>query len=96
MFDDKGNGLFSTVLLDWIEWEGPIETEREKSHRDGLIPPEDATLDDVVLHLKRFAERAWRRPVKNEELENYVQAYRLEREAGEKSSTAYQVAMQGS
>jgi hypothetical protein len=22
MFDDKGNGLFSTVLLDWIEWEG--------------------------------------------------------------------------
>jgi len=22
VFDDKGNGLFSTVLLDWIEWEG--------------------------------------------------------------------------
>ncbi|NBX60818.1 MAG: DUF1587 domain-containing protein, partial [Opitutaceae bacterium] len=26
MFDDKGNGLFSTVLLDWIEWEGPLLT----------------------------------------------------------------------
>ncbi|MBT4667534.1 MAG: DUF1587 domain-containing protein, partial [Opitutae bacterium] len=26
MFDDKGNGIFSTVILDWIEWEGPIVT----------------------------------------------------------------------
>ena len=32
MFDDKGNGLFSTVLLDWIEWEGPLETD------DGKVP----------------------------------------------------------
>jgi mono/diheme cytochrome c family protein len=27
MFDDKGNGIFSTVLLDWIEWEGPLEID---------------------------------------------------------------------
>jgi hypothetical protein len=27
---DEGNGLFSTVILDWIEWEGPLETEAEK------------------------------------------------------------------
>jgi hypothetical protein len=33
MFDDKGNGLFSTVLLDWIEWEGPLVTDAEKSRR---------------------------------------------------------------
>ena len=42
MFDDKGNGLFSTVLLDWIEWEGPLETEAEKSRRQGFVPPDDA------------------------------------------------------
>src|SRR6476659_179034 len=42
MFDDKGNGLFSTVLVDWIEWEGPLETEAEKSRRNGLVPPDDA------------------------------------------------------
>ena len=35
MFDDKGNGLFSTVLLDWIEWEGPLVSEAEKSRRNG-------------------------------------------------------------
>lgn len=95
MFDDKGNGLFSTVLLDWIEWEGPLETEAEKSRRTGLLPPDDATPEAVAEHLQRFAERAWRRPVKPDELSNYFQAYRSERDAGEKPADAYRVAMQG-
>ena len=95
MFDDKGNGLFSTVLLDWIEWEGPLQTEAEKSRRSGLLPPDDATPEVIAEHLQRFAERAWRRPVKKEELEEYLQSYRSEREAGEKPAEAYRVAMQG-
>jgi hypothetical protein len=90
MFDDKGNGLFSTVLLDWIEWEGPLVSEAEKSRRNvGLVPPDDATPEVVAEHLQRFAERAWRRPVKKEELAEYLQSYRAEREAGEKMADAY-------
>lgn len=95
MFDDKGNGIFSTVLLDWIEWEGPLVSEAEKSRRIGLVPPDDATPEVVAEHLQRFAERAWRRPVKKEELEEYLKSYRDEREAGEKLVDAYRVAMQG-
>lgn len=95
MFDDKGNGLFSTVLIDWIEWEGPLESEAEKSLRKGLVPPDDATPELVAENLQRFAERAWRRPVKQEELANYLQAYRAERDAGEKPDAAYRVAMAG-
>lgn len=95
MFDDKGNGLFSTVLIDWIEWEGPLETEAEKSRRVGLTPPEGATNELVAEHLQRFAERAWRRPVKQGELADYLQAYRAEREAGETTGGAYRVAMAG-
>jgi mono/diheme cytochrome c family protein len=95
MFDDKGNGLFSTVLLDWIEWEGPLETDAEKSRRTGLVPSDDATPEVVAEHLQRFAERAWRRPVNREELEEYLKSYRDEREAGEKPAEAYRVAMQG-
>ena len=95
MFDDKGNGLFSTVLLDWVEWEGPLQSELEKSRRSGLMPPEDATQEEVTTHLQRFAQRAWRRPVRKDELTTYIQAYQSEREAGEKLSTAFQVAMQG-
>lgn len=95
MFDDKGNGLFSTVLLDWIEWEGPLETEAEKSRRAGLVPANDATPEKVAEHLQRFAERAWRRPVQPEELAEYLKSYREERAAGEKPADAYRVAMQG-
>ena len=95
MFDDKGNGLFSTVLLDWIEWEGPLETTAEKSRRSGLLPPDEATPEVISEHLQRFAERAWRRLVKKDELEEYLQSYRAEREAGEKTADAYRVAMQG-
>ena len=95
MFDDKGNGIFSTVLLDWIEWEGPLVSEAEKSRRKDLLPPDDATPEVVAEHLQRFAERAWRRPVKKEELEQYLQSYRTEREAGEKTAEAYRVALNG-
>ncbi len=95
MFDDKGHGLFSTVLLDWIEWEGPLETDAEKSRRTGLLPPDDATIEVVTAYLQRFAERAWRRPVRMDELSDYLQAYRLELDAGEKPADAYRVAMQG-
>ena len=95
MFDDKGNGLFSTVLLDWIEWEGPLVSEAEKSRRKGVLPPDDATPEVVAEYLQRLAERAWRRPVKREELDEYLQSYRAEREAGEKMADAYRVALQG-
>ena len=95
MFDDKGNGIFSTVILDWVEWEGPLVTEAEKARRQGIIPPDDATLEVVADHLQRFAERAWRRPVNKAELENYLQSYLAEIEAGEKPDDAYRIALQG-
>ena len=95
MFDGKGNGIFSTVLLDWIEWEGPLVSEAEKARRKGLLPPDDATAEIVAEHLQRFAEGAWRRQVKKEELEQYLNSYLTERKAGEKTADAYRVALQG-
>ena len=95
MFDEDGNAIFSMVLLDWIEWEGPLETEEERSLRDGLLPPENASLEVVAGHLQRFAQRAWRRPVKPEELTSYLAAYESERGAGESVAEAFRVAMKG-
>ena len=93
MFDEKGNGIFSTVILDWIEWEGPLVSEEEKSRRQGVLPPDEATDEVVAEHLQRFAENAWRRPVKKEELKGYLDSYRADREAGEKTNDAYRGAM---
>lgn len=95
MFDDQGNGIFSTVLLDWVEWEGPLVTEAEKSRREHVIPPDDAAPAEVAEYLQRFAERAWRRAVQPQELDNYMRSYLGEREAGESMTDAYRIALQG-
>ncbi|MCA9059486.1 MAG: DUF1592 domain-containing protein, partial [Planctomycetaceae bacterium] len=95
LFDESGNGIFSFVLLDWIEWEGPLESEEERSRREGLLVTDDATRDVVARQLQQFAQRAWRRPVAIEELQHYLQAYDQEREAGENPASAYQVALLG-
>ena len=94
MFDGKGNGIFSTVILDWIEWEGPLVTAEEKSRHNDVLPPDNATPEVVAEHLQRFATRAWRRPVSQEELTDYLDSYRVECEAGEKPADAYRIALQ--
>jgi len=93
MFDDKGNGIFSTVILDWLEWEGPLVTDAEKAHRKDVMPPENASPEVVAEHLHRFAQRAWRRPVKLEELNNYLDSYQADLETGEKEAVAYRNAL---
>lgn len=95
MFDENGNGIYPVVLLDWIEWEGPIVTDEEKAKRSGVIPPESATPSEIAGHLQTFVSRAWRRPVAREELEPFLQVYHSERLAGETVSSAYQAALLG-
>lgn len=95
MFDEEGNGIYSMVLLDWIEWEGPIVSQTEQTTRKGIIPADDASLESVVQHLQSFANRAWRRPVSNGELAPYLKVYGQERDAGESVNTAYQAALLG-
>jgi mono/diheme cytochrome c family protein len=95
LFDEDGNAIFSFVLFDWIEWEGPIESDAERANREGLLPADDATPQVVADHLQRFAQRAWRRPVTKDELGHYLRTYESERTAGENLSSAYQVALLG-
>ena len=95
MFDGDGNGIFSTVLMDWVEWEGPLVTEGEKVLRKSVLPAEDASPEVVAGHLQRFAERAWRRPVKLEELKDYLDSFHAECEAGAKIPEAFRIALQG-
>ena len=95
MFDDKGNGIFSTVLLDWIEWEGPVTTDQEKSRRHDVLPPEDATVEQIAEYLHKFAQRAWRRSVNPDELKDYLKSYRVERDAGVKHDDAFRIALEG-
>jgi hypothetical protein len=93
MFDDKGNGIFSTVILDWVEWEGPLVSKEEKSRREGIFPDENATIESVNEHLRSFAERAWRRQVGKGELAGYLQSYQRDRDAGENIADSFRTTM---
>ena len=95
LFDEEGNGIFSFVLLDWIEWEGPIVSDAERSRQENLIPPESSSLEEVSRSLQLFASRAWRRPVSMQELTNYLKLYQDERAAGENLRSAYRTALLG-
>ncbi len=93
MFDGKGNGIFSTVILDWIEWEGPMVLKDEVALRDGILPPDNAIPEIAAQHLHNFAERAWRRPVTQEELKKYIQSYQADIKAGDNVIEAYRGAI---
>ena len=93
MFDGDGNGIFSTVILDWVEWEGPIVTPKEKGLRQGIFPENNANLDKVRDHLQSFAERAWRRKVNPQELAGYFKSFQNDIEAGEKVQDAFRTAL---
>ena len=93
MFDDKGNGIFSTVILDWIEWEGPIVTPQEKALRKGIFPENNATVEQVSDRLQYFAERAWRRKVDPQELSGYLKSFQMDVEAGDKIEDAFRTAI---
>ncbi|MEC7393517.1 MAG: DUF1592 domain-containing protein, partial [Verrucomicrobiota bacterium] len=93
MFDDKGNGIFSTVILDWVEWEGPLVSKEEKSRREAIFPDENSTLESVAKHLRNFAERAWRRKVDPQELSGYLKSFQMDFEAGDKIEDAFRTAI---
>ena len=93
MFDGDGNGIFSTVILDWIEWEGPIITPQEKSLREGIFPENNATVAKVSDHLLSFAQRAWRRKVYPQELSGYLKSFQMDVEAGDKIEDAFRTAI---
>jgi hypothetical protein len=93
MFDGQGNGIFSTVILDWVEWEGPLVSEQEKARREGIVPDDNATIETVSDHLQRFAERAWRRQVNPQELAGYLKSYQNDLESGEKVQEAFRTAL---
>lgn len=93
LFDEEGKPIFPMLIVDWIEYEGPINLETDQQKRAGLIPEKEGDLAEARVCLHRFAKRAWRRPVTDAELDRYVKILQGEVTAGEKFSSAYRTAM---
>ncbi len=101
LFDDEGQAIYPMLLVDWIEWEGPIISEEVQRKRKQFIPAKlDANKPPVDLSeardaLKRFAEQAWRRPASDAEVERYLKIVQSQLDAGTPYRTAYRGAMVG-
>lgn len=91
--DDSGQAIHPLLLIDWYEVEGPLSTESDRLKREGLLPSAKGDLAESRASLQRFAERAWRRPVSDAEIDRYAKVVENELAAGEKLPTAHLAAM---
>ncbi|MEQ8790856.1 MAG: DUF1592 domain-containing protein [Pirellulaceae bacterium] len=91
--DDEGRPVMPTLLVDWVEIEGPLTTDAHRRKREGLFPENANDAQEVHACLKRFAERAWRRPVSDAEIDRFVKFIAVEQEAGEGFPAAYKSAL---
>ncbi len=94
LFDDDGKPIYPTLIVDWIEWEGPITTPQDEVKRRSFQPVDEGE-PAVRDALHRFAARAWRRPPQPAELDRYVSLIAAERNAGEPFAAAFRTAMAG-
>ena len=81
------------LLIDWIEIEGPLKTEADLAKQKDLMPADEKDPTEISACLKRFAERAWRRSVKDAEIERYTSLIVAEQNEGESFRSAYRSAL---
>ena len=91
--DDKGRPVMPLLIIDWIEIEGPISTAADLAKRKGLMPSNENDTFEIKKCLKYFAEKAWRRPVIDEEIEPYLHYINAERETDEPFRSVYRSAL---
>lgn len=88
LFDDDGRAVIPLMLVDSVEWEGPLPDSAIQSVRSQVLPA-DESLDTVRTTLARFLERCWRRPSLPQELDEYMALISKEKAAGENPRAAY-------
>lgn len=95
LFDDDGKPIFPLLIIDWVEWEGPILSEADRKKREGLVPTKINDMAEARECLQRFATRAWRRPATEAEVARFMKVTESELAAGENFRSAYMAAMVG-
>ncbi len=99
LFDESGTALRPLLLVDWVEWEGPLLSDADRKKREGFLPEKiNEPAGDMAQAretLQRFASRAWRRPATEAEVNRYLKVIEKEMAAGEKFRAAYMAALTG-
>ena len=86
--DEEGRAILPFLIVDWMEWEGPIIDSVPTLAQRELLPKNSGDMGEARAVLKRFAERAFRRPVKAGEVDRFVKLVEGEVKSGEKFEAA--------
>ncbi|MEN9574156.1 MAG: hypothetical protein RL514_2011 [Verrucomicrobiota bacterium] len=89
--DEEGEPLYPFLIVDWLEWSGPIAEEGPTYAQREFMP---ADISGAREKLAKLAERAFRRPVQADEVDRLVKLVESEVKAGEKLDAAMKAAFQ--
>jgi hypothetical protein len=88
--DDDGQPMYPFLILDWMEWSGPILDDGPTYAQREYLPKDPSGAREC---LARFAERAFRRPVQPDELDGLEQLVQSEMKHGETFPAAMKTAL---
>lgn len=88
LYKDSGEPIFPMLIVDWVEWEGPLIKESATAKREGMFP-ESEEAQEVRESLHQFITKSWRRPATQDDVNRFFKVYELELKAGEKHHSAY-------
>ena len=91
--DEQGKPRYPFLIMDSISWRGPLLSDAEKKLRDDYMPKEEGNLEQVRTCLAMLAQRAFRRPVTDEEMAGYIGIVKAELAAKEKFRDAVKAGM---
>ncbi|WP_425618279.1 DUF1592 domain-containing protein [Anatilimnocola sp. NA78] len=91
--DEAGEPLWPFLIIDWIEWSGPLVDDGPTYAQREYLPADSGDREQVRASLAKFAERAFRHPVSAGEVERYVKLVESEMASGEKFLPAMKTAM---
>lgn len=91
--DEQGRPRYPVLIIDSISMRGPIVTDQEQRRRDEYMPSDDGDIEQARASLTVMAQRAFRRPLNDGELEPFISIVKNEVAAGENYRDAVKSAM---
>ena len=89
--DDQGLPLWPFLIVDWVEWEGPLADPAPTAAQRDFNPAGEGP-EQVRELLARFVTRAYRRPARPAEVDRLVALVDRERKSGEAPGAALKTA----
>ena len=91
--DEENVPLWPVLILDSLEWEGPILPPGPTYAQREYLPADFKNPSELRQKLRKFAERAFRRPPTPMEIERLAKLYDTEVASGESPESAFKTAI---